>query len=127
MKQHLHSYRLLLMVAAICTLAAFWLLGARIGVEQTPRQVDVVISYEDASMNVREVTRPFTIMVEEMPYVDPGIDFPVVDPQPTEEPSLFTVQNVVLFVVAAGVAGATGYMTVLKIKAKRSEFDDEDL
>ena len=78
-------------------------------------------------MKVREVTRPFTIMVEEMPYVDPGIDFPVVDPQPTEEPSLFTVQNVVLFVVAAGVAGATGYMTVLKIKAKRSEFDDEDL
>lgn len=78
-------------------------------------------------MNVREVTRPFTIMVEKMPYVDPGIDFPVVDPQPTEEPSLFTVQNVVLFVVAAGVAGATGYMTVLKIKAKRSEFDDEDL
>ena len=88
---------------------------------------EVVISYEDASMNVREVTRPFTIMVEKMPYVDPGIDFPVVDPQPTEEPSLFTVQNVVLFVVAAGVAGATGYMTVLKIKAKRSEFDDEDL
>lgn len=88
---------------------------------------EVVISYEDASMNVREVTRPFTIMVEEMPYMDPGIDFPVVDPQPTEEPSLFTVQNVVLFVVAAGVAGATGYMTVLKIKAKRSEFDDEDL
>ena len=88
---------------------------------------EVVISYEDASMNVREVTRPFTIMVEEMPYVDPGIDFPVVDPQPIEEPSLFTVQNVVLFVVAAGVAGATGYMTVLKIKAKRSEFDDEDL
>lgn len=88
---------------------------------------EVVISYEDASMNVREVTRPFTIMVEEMPYVDPGIDFPVVDPQPAEEPSLFTVQNVVLFVVAAGVAGATGYMTVLKIKAKRSEFDDEDL
>ena len=88
---------------------------------------EVVISYEDASMNVREVTRPFTIMVEEMPYVDPGIDFPVVDPQPTEEPSRFTVQNVVLFVVAAGVAGATGYMTVLKIKAKRSEFDDEDL
>ena len=79
---------------------------------------EVVISYEDASMNVREVTRPFTIMVEEMPKVDPQL---------TEEPSLFTVQNVVLFVVAAGVAGATGYMTVLKIKAKRSEFDDEDL
>ena len=47
MKQHLHSYRLLLIAAAICTLAAFWLLGARIGVEQTQRQVDVVISYED--------------------------------------------------------------------------------
>lgn len=88
---------------------------------------EVVISYEDASMNVREVSRPFTIMVEEMPYVDPGIDFPVIDQQPAEESSLFTVQNVVLFIVAAGVAGATGYMTVLKIKAKRSEFDDEDL
>ena len=87
----------------------------------------VVITYEDASMNVREVSRPFTIMVEEMPYVDPGIDFPVIDPQPVEEPSMFTVQNVVLFAVAVGVAGATGYMTVLKIKAKRSEFDDEDL
>ena len=47
MKQHLHSYRLLLIAAAICTLAAFWLLGARIGVEQTQRQVDVVVSYED--------------------------------------------------------------------------------
>ena len=47
MKQHLHSYRLLLIAAAICTLAAFWLLGARIEVEQTQRQVDVVISYED--------------------------------------------------------------------------------
>lgn len=88
---------------------------------------EVVISYEDSSMNVREVSRPFSIMVEELPYVDPGIDFPVIDQQPVEEPSLFTVQNVVLFIVAAGVAGATGYMTVLKIKAKRSEFDDEDL
>ena len=42
MKQFLHSYRLFLIVAALCTLSAFWLLGARIGVEQTQRQVDVV-------------------------------------------------------------------------------------
>ena len=47
MKQFLHSYRLFLIVAALCTLSAFWLLGARIGVEQTQRQVDVVVSYED--------------------------------------------------------------------------------
>ena len=47
MKQFLHSYRLFLIVAALCTLAAFWLLGVRIGVEQTQRQVDVVVSYED--------------------------------------------------------------------------------
>ena len=90
-------------------------------------QGEVVISYEDSSMNVREVTRPFTIPVEEMFYYDPGLDVPVVEPTPTEEPSVFTVQNVVLSVVAIVVAGATGYMTVLKIKAKRSEFDDEDL
>ena len=47
MKQFLHSYRLFLIVAALCTLSAFWLLGVRIGVEQTQRQVDVVVSYED--------------------------------------------------------------------------------
>ena len=88
---------------------------------------EVVISYEDSSMNVREVSRPFSIPVEEMTYYDPGMDVPVVDPTPAEEPSVFTVQNVVLSVVAIVVAGATGYMTVLKIKAKRSEFDDEDL
>jgi len=47
MKQFLHSYRLFLIVAALCTLSAFWLLGVRIGVEQTQRQVDVIVSYED--------------------------------------------------------------------------------
>jgi hypothetical protein len=88
---------------------------------------EVVISYEDASMNVRQVSRPFSILVEEMPISDPGTDVSTIDPQPVEEPSMFTLQNIVLFVVAVGVAGATGYMTVLKIKAKRSEFDDEDL
>lgn len=88
---------------------------------------EVIISYEDASMNVRQVSRPFSIQVEEMPTFDPGTDAPTIEPQPAEEPSLFTLQNIVLFVVAVGVAGATGYMTVLKIKAKRSEFDDEDL
>ena len=88
---------------------------------------EVIISYEDASMNVRQVSRPFSIQVEEMPTFDPGTDAPTIEPQPVEEPSLFTLQNIVLFVVAVGVAGTTGYMTVLKIKAKRSEFDDEDL
>ena len=88
---------------------------------------EVIISYEDASMNVRQVSRPVSIQVEEMPTFDPGTDAPTIEPQPAEEPSLFTLQNIVLFVVAVGVAGATGYMTVLKIKAKRSEFDDEDL
>lgn len=49
-------------------------------------------SYEDASMNVREVTRPFTIMVEEMPYVDPGIDFPVVDPSHRGTQSVYSTE-----------------------------------
>ena len=87
----------------------------------------MIISYEDASMNARQVSRPFSIQVEEMPTFDPGTDAPTHRTAAGGRPSLFTLQNIVLFVVAVGVAGATGYMTVLKIKAKRSEFDDEDL
>ena len=89
---------------------------------------EIIISYEDSNMNVKEISKPFMIQVEEYPTYDPGFDdYPTINPEPVEEPSLFTVQNVVLSIVAVGVAGATGYMTVLKIKAKRSEFDDEDL
>lgn len=89
---------------------------------------EIIISYEDSNMNVKEISKPFMIQVEEYPTYDPGFDdYPTINPEPVEEPGLFTVQNVVLGIVAVGVAGATGYMTVLKIKAKRSEFDDEDL
>lgn len=47
MKERLRPYRLLLLLAVLCTLAAFCLLGTRIQVEQTQKQIDVVISYED--------------------------------------------------------------------------------
>ena len=88
----------------------------------------IVISYEDSNMNVKQVSKPFTIQVEEYPVYDPGFDdLPVIDPVPQEPESPFTLQNILLFLVFAGVTGATGYMTVLRIKAKRSEFDDEDL
>ena len=87
----------------------------------------IVISYEDSNMNVKQVSKPFTIQVDEYPVYDPGIDVPVIDPVPQEPESPFTLQNILLFLVFAGVTGATGYMTVLRIKAKRSEFDDEDL
>ena len=87
----------------------------------------IVISYEDSNMNVKQVSKPFTIQVDEYPVYDPGIDVPVIDPVPQEPESPFTLQNILLFLVFVGVTGATGYMTVLRIKAKRSEFDDEDL
>lgn len=47
MKEHLRPSRILLILAALCTLAAFCLLGVRIHTEQTQKQVDVVMSYED--------------------------------------------------------------------------------
>ena len=78
-------------------------------------------------MNIKEVVKPFVIQVEEYPVYFPGEDLPVFNPEPVEEPGFFTTQNVVLSIVAIGVAGATCYMTILKTKAKRSEFDDEDL
>lgn len=88
----------------------------------------IVISYEDSNMNVKQVSKPFTIQVDEYPVYDTGFDdLPVIDPVPQEPESPFTLQNILLFLVFAGVTGATGYMTVLRIKAKRSEFDDEDL
>ena len=88
----------------------------------------IVISYEDSNMNVKQVSKPFTIQVDEYPVYDTGFDdMPVIDPVPQEPESPFTLQNILLFRVFAGVTGATGYMTVLRIKAKRSEFDDEDL
>ena len=88
----------------------------------------IVISYEDSNMNVKQVSKPFTIQVDEYPVYDTGFDdMPVIDPVPQEPESPFTLQNILLFLVFAGVTGATGYMTVLRIKAKRSEFDDEDL
>ena len=89
---------------------------------------EIVITYEDSNMNVKEVVKPFRVAVEEMSFVDPGIDFPVdFQPQPQEDPSKLTLPNIILGAVAVCVAGFSGYMTVLKIKAKRSDFDDEDL
>ncbi len=88
---------------------------------------EIVITYEDSNMNIKEVVKPFVIQVEEYPVYFPGEDLPVFNPEPVEEPGFFTTQNVVLSIVAIGVAGATCYMTILKTKAKRSEFDDEDL
>lgn len=90
----------------------------------------ILITYEDSNMNIKEVVRPFMIPVEEPFIPDPGMDFPGADqmgPVEPEKPNLFTVPNVLLGVVMVAVAGMTAYMTILKIKAKRSDFADEDL
>ncbi|MGM9671427.1 MAG: DUF5693 family protein [Oscillospiraceae bacterium] len=47
MKEYLRPYRLLLLLVAICTFAAFWLLGERIHTERGQKQIDIVMTYED--------------------------------------------------------------------------------
>ena len=93
---------------------------------------EIVISYEDSNMNIKEVTKPFTIEVQgyEMP-VDP---FPGEDPNQgmpvdgeVEEASPWTAKNIGLGLSALVIAGMSGYLTVMKIKAKRSEIFDEDI
>ena len=89
MKQHLHSYRLLLIAAAICTLAAFWLLGARIGVEQTQRQVDVVISYEDTVRLANASGVPVQEWLTQL--ADAGVRELLVTPDEQAEPDIVFV------------------------------------
>lgn len=86
MKQFLHSYRLFVIVTAICTLAAFWLLGARIGTEQTQHQVDVVISYED-TVQLADVSG---IPVQDwlMQLADAGVREVLVTPEQMSEPEI---------------------------------------
>lgn len=50
MTERMKTYRWLLILAAICTLAAIWLVAGRIVIEQKQDQVDPVIWYEDLSV-----------------------------------------------------------------------------
>ena len=50
MKEHLKPYRLFVLLALLCTLAAAWLVVFRIRVEEPQKQVAVVTSWEDISL-----------------------------------------------------------------------------
>ena len=50
MTERIKTYRWLLILAAVCTLAAIWLVAGRIVIEQKQDQVDPVIRYEDLSV-----------------------------------------------------------------------------
>ena len=50
MKKELNTRRLLVLIAAVCTLAAVWLVIFRIRVEEPQRQVAVVTSWEDIEL-----------------------------------------------------------------------------
>lgn len=90
----------------------------------------LVVSYEDSNMTPKETRLPFSLTAEEYPTFNPddmgmggmpGEQLPV-EGEPEEESPL----KGVTLLSAAIIALATGFATVLKIKAKRSIDIDED-
>lgn len=91
-------------------------------------QGKVVITYEDANMNIKEVSMPFEAMVQgfDYPTEDPGLtpEIPAVNP---EEPKKIDGTKIGLGFAGAVITGMTAFVTVKKIKAKRSGDEDEIL
>lgn len=91
---------------------------------------EVVVTYEDANMNPKELVYPFSVPVESFEIPDDpmgGIDFPT-EPEPLE-PVDAKPDSTRTIAIAMGivVAGMSFYVTVQKAKAKRSIFEDEDI
>lgn len=89
---------------------------------------ELVVSYEDSNLNTKEVVRSFSMEVMDFyGEVDPGYEIdPSWVPEPEPEPSFWTVKNVGLAIGSLIVAGMTFYLSLLKIKIRRSEALDED-
>ena len=92
---------------------------------------EIVVTYEDANMNPKEVVAAFNISVEDM-WGD-GSDMPEFPDMP-EEPTVPTDTQPqedpvkpVKIVVGLVVCVMSAYVTIQKAKAKRSIFLDEDL
>ena len=91
---------------------------------------EIVVTYEDANMNPKEIVSPFSVTVMDMPMYDdmPQGDFPIdepsepVDAEPKSDPA-----RPVKIILALLVGGMSAYATVQKAKAKRSIFLDEDI
>lgn len=91
----------------------------------------IVVTYEDTNMNPKEVSMPFTVEVQEMMMPDPddmmppdGIANPDMPVDNEEEDKLPKAPIVVTGIIVCGISA---YITVLKAKAKRSIFDDEEI
>ncbi|HJB38973.1 MAG TPA: hypothetical protein H9943_01095 [Candidatus Ruthenibacterium avium] len=94
--------------------------------------MQLVVSYEDESANIKTITKDFTITVDEMMPSDPGMDMGVVD-IPVEEPA----QGMPIFawVIIGALLIAIGVTVAIILKKKRAkkrtaklmEDDDEDI
>lgn len=94
--------------------------------------MQLVVSYEDESANIKTITKDFTVTVDEMMPSDPGMDMGVVD-IPVEEPA----QGMPIFawVIIGALLIAIGVTVAIILKKKRAkkrtaklmEDDDEDI
>ncbi|MFV0497834.1 MAG: hypothetical protein ACK5L0_06695 [Candidatus Fimivivens sp.] len=94
---------------------------------------EIVVTYEDANMNPKEMTSAFNVTVEDMwggepmePEFPDGFD-PNEPVEPTNaEPESDPIRPIQI-VVGLIVCAMTAYITIQKAKAKRSIYLDEDL
>lgn len=94
---------------------------------------EIVVTYEDANMNPKEVVAAFNVSVEDMwgggpmePEFPGGVD-PNIPAEPTDAKPENDPVRPVKIVVALVVAAMSAYVTIQKAKAKRSIYSDEDL
>ncbi|MEG2144420.1 MAG: hypothetical protein RRY40_03720 [Oscillospiraceae bacterium] len=100
--------------------------------EEGEQAGEIIVTYEDANMNPKEVTMPFTVNVEPMFTPDlenPEGEFPGgIDPAiPTDTKEKKSVPRGPIAVTALVVCAISTYITVLKAKAKRRIFSDEEI
>ena len=94
--------------------------------------MQLVVSYEDESANIKTVTKDFTITVDEMTPTDPGMDMGMVD-IPVEEPTqgmpvfAWVIIGALLIAIAVTVAIIIKKKRDKKRTAKLMEDDDEDI
>lgn len=94
--------------------------------------MQLVVSYEDESANIKTITKDFTVTVDEMMPSDPGMDMGVVD-IPVEEPAqgmpifAWVIIGALLIAIGVTVAIILKKKRVKKRTAKLMEDDDEDI
>ena len=88
MVERLKSFRWLLLIAAICTLAAVWLVAWRIDVERTQKQVDLIFSYEDLCVLAEESDIPVDDWLNTLGSA--GLHEIILDPTQLDDESILT-------------------------------------